>query len=192
MDEMSKETLYKTTVFLPSIRNCKKQAQLRFAGHGQLVEKFACITPQFLKTVDLVALNLSAKALVSQYSDLTDDFVGQLRDFRNDFTEQLEKCSSPRELLGIILNKQLGTLYPEVVTGLVLFLTIPVTVATAERSFSKLKLIKNYLRSTMCQSRLSALALISIENVIAKQLDIKKLTKIFAVAKPKRAVRFNC
>ena len=131
-------------------------------------------------------------ALVSHYSDLTDDFVSQLRDFKNDFSEQLEKCSSSRELLGIILNKQLGTLYPEVVTGLVLFLTIPVTVATAERSFSKLKLIKNYLRSTMCQSRLSALALISIENVIAKQLDIKKLTKIFAVAKPKRAVRFNC
>jgi len=32
-------------------------------------------------------------------------------------------------------------------------LTIPVLVASAERSFSKLKLIKSYLRSTMSQQK---------------------------------------
>ena len=41
--------------------------------------------------------------------------------------------------------------FTDVVTALLLFLTLPVTVATAERSFSKLKLIKNYLRNTMGQ-----------------------------------------
>jgi len=34
-------------------------------------------------------------------------------------------------------------------------LTIPVSVALAERSFSKLKLIKSYLRSTMSQQKLN-------------------------------------
>jgi len=42
-------------------------------------------------------------------------------------------------------------------------LTIPVSVASAERSFSKLKLIKSNLRSTMSQQRLNRLALLSIE-----------------------------
>jgi hypothetical protein len=36
-----------------------------------------------------------------------------------------------------------------------IMLTVPVTVASAEQSFSKLKIIKNYLRTTMTQERLS-------------------------------------
>ena len=44
-----------------------------------------------------------------------------------------------------------------------IFLTIAVSVATCERSFSKLKLIKNYLRSSMSTLRLRNLAILSIE-----------------------------
>jgi hypothetical protein len=51
-------------------------------------------------------------------------------------------------------------------------LTLPVTSATAERSFSKLKLIKSYLRSTMTNERLSGLALISIERGLAENIDL--------------------
>ena len=40
--------------------------------------------------------------------------------------------------------------------------TIPVTVPVTERRFSKLKLIKTHLRSTMSQECLNGLALISI------------------------------
>ena len=41
--------------------------------------------------------------------------------------------------------------------------TMPVTVTSAERSFSKLKLSDNYLRSTMSQERLNGLATLCIE-----------------------------
>ena len=58
-------------------------------------------------------------------------------------------------------------------------LTIPVSVATAERSFSKLKLIKSYLRSTMSQERLNGLAIISIERELVRNLDYDNLIKEF-------------
>lgn len=53
------------------------------------------------------------------------------------------------------------------VIALRITLTIAITVASAERSFSILKRIKTNLRSTMTQERLSDLALISIEKEIS-------------------------
>ena len=57
-----------------------------------------------------------------------------------------------------------------------MYMTVTVTVATAERSFSELKLIKNILQSAMFQERLNGLALLSIENKRAKSLDFRKLS----------------
>lgn len=48
-------------------------------------------------------------------------------------------------------------------------LTISVITVTRERSFSKLKIINNYLRSSIYQTRLSNLAILSIENEIASK-----------------------
>lgn len=62
--------------------------------------------------------------------------------------------------------------FPNVVISLRILLTIPVSVASAERSFYKLKLIKSFLRSTMMETRLSNLALISIEkSEFGRELD---------------------
>ena len=49
----------------------------------------------------------------------------------------------------IVDHSSLAPSFSDVCTAFFLYLTIPVTVATAERSFSELKLIKTYLRSAM-------------------------------------------
>jgi hypothetical protein len=59
--------------------------------------------------------------------------------------------------------KQMGC-FPNALIAYRILLTIPVTIASAERSFSKLKLLKSYLSSTMTQERLNGLATIAIEN----------------------------
>jgi len=51
---------------------------------------------------------------------------------------------------------------------------IPITTASGERSFSKLKLIKTYMRSTNTDDCLSSLALISIENDKVTKLDLNE------------------
>jgi hypothetical protein len=60
-------------------------------------------------------------------------------------------------------------------------MTLPVTTASCERSFSCLKRVKNYLRSTMGHERLSSLALISIERDLSHpdSVDIEKVIDNF-------------
>jgi len=59
-------------------------------------------------------------------------------------------------------------------------------VVTAERSFSKLKLIKTYLRNIMQDDRLSGLAVLSIENAEARKLDVSQIIDDFASRKARQ------
>ena len=52
-----------------------------------------------------------------------------------------------------------------------IFATIPVTTATAERSFSSLRLLKTYLRSTMKEDRLNGLALMAVHKDVRFKHD---------------------
>ena len=76
--------------------------------------------------------------------------------------------------------------FPNAYIAYRILLTIPVTVASAERSFSKLKLIKSYLKSTMSQERLSGLAILSIENEMLEEFEYKNLISQFVVQKARK------
>ena len=65
-------------------------------------------------------------------------------------------------------------------------MTIPVTSATAEHSFSVLKRTKTYLRSTMVQERLTHLAVLSIERELSKNLDLDSVVDRFRDMHPRR------
>jgi hypothetical protein len=70
--------------------------------------------------------------------------------------------------------------YPNIFVAYQILFTIPITVATAERSFSKLKLLKNYLRSTMSQERLNGLATLCIEKKLLDDVNIEAIIDDFA------------
>ena len=53
-------------------------------------------------------------------------------------------------------------IFPQLMKMLQLLLVIPATSATSERSFSSLRLVKNFLRTTMNQNRLNYLMMIYI------------------------------
>lgn len=97
-----------------------------------------------------------------------------------------EAQMTPFELLTYLSQNEICELYPNLWVALRIACTLPVTVASAERSFSKLKLIKNYLRSSMAQERLSGLAVISINRKVSHQISYSDVINYFASRKARK------
>ena len=98
------------------------------------------------------------------------------------------KTQSPLKLIKFIFENKLKTVYPNVEIILKIFVCTPATNCSAERSFSCLKRIKNYQRSTMSQQRLNALATLCIENKTTTEMDYKDIIKAFAEQKSRRKI----
>jgi hypothetical protein len=90
--------------------------------------------------------------------------------------EALLKQKQSERMLG------LETLYPNTVIVLKILLTMPVTVAGGERSFSKLKLIKTYLRSRLSQEKLNSLAILAMESELASTIRCDSVLKFTNIA----------
>ena len=56
-----------------------------------------------------------------------------------------------------------------------IYLTFPITTATAERSFSTLRRINTYLRSTMSQQRLNNVMLLHVHKDMCDDLDLERM-----------------
>ena len=93
----------------------------------------------------------------------------------------------PVELLNLLTDYKLGDIFPNVCVSLRILLTIPATGESAERSFSKLKLSKNFLRSTMSQIQLVDLARLGIESSIAREIDFDSVIRNVADKKARKA-----
>ena len=99
---------------------------------------------------------------------------------------EFQSCDSISAVLQLLCKKNLVTAYPNIACLYRLCLTLAVTTASAERSFSKLKLTKTSLRSTIGESRLSALLLLSIERDITDEVDFNSVINAFASLKQRR------
>ena len=94
----------------------------------------------------------------------------------------------PLDILKFV--KRMGC-FPNALVAYRILLTIPVTVASAERSFSKLKLVKTYMHSTMKQERLNGLATIALENDVLEKIKYEDIIEDFISKNTRRMMLFN-
>jgi hypothetical protein len=179
---------FKTNVFEKILNTVKEGIEKRFVGVQSITNLF-----DFLWSyLDASDQDLMKKC--NKFSDLytTDVSKGELFEELNSLkmihrANFGDSCLTPINLLNKLTQMNLEPLYPYVSITLRIFLTLPVTVASAERSFSKLKIIKNYLRSTMGQERLQGLAILGIETDLARKIDFDDVIDSFATEKARRA-----
>ena len=83
-----------------------------------------------------------------------------------------------------ILSFTIGGPYPNVTTVLTILLTMPVSTATRERSFSTMGRVKTYVRTTTLTERVSSLALMHAYREMP--IDLESVIIDFCASKPRR------
>ncbi|XP_048344871.1 uncharacterized protein LOC125428571 isoform X2 [Sphaerodactylus townsendi] len=92
------------------------------------------------------------------------------------------RISSPEQLLEFIVQFGDEFTFFNLIVATKILLTIAVSIASCERTFSKLKLILSYLRSSMGQQRLCDLALLSVEREETEKTNFDDIIDRFASA----------
>ena len=169
----------------------------RFKSFNNVINKFKVISPKVLKDKDISNsyIREMAKDLCKIYNADFDEaiFPRELVLFRSQMIDAIEKSKTIKQLAisAFCQNSNMANIYQEVMTAYVLFLTLPVTTATPERTFSKLKLIKNYLRNSMNHDRLTDLSILSIQKEDAKNVDFSGIIDDFASVNARRTHNFH-
>ncbi|VDI17927.1 Hypothetical predicted protein [Mytilus galloprovincialis] len=116
---------------------------------------------------------LTAECIDKLYETYRHDLTDNQGTFNSEVQRWQRRWSSPDVIekpksLKASLSVTNKELYPSIFAIFAILVTMPVTTSTTERSFSSLRRLKTYLRSTMVQDRLSSLALIHVH----REMDI--------------------
>nr|CAH7732859.1 unnamed protein product [Callosobruchus chinensis] len=176
---------FRVNTFLPIIDKIKQQLIMRMNSYEEFVGKFGVI----IKLMDLTTEKLEnevKKILTVFKNDLEPSICDELIHLKSHLTANKIENKNPSSLYKWLIGNNLQDVYPNVEILLRMFICTPVTNASAERSFSCLKRIKQYHRSNLIQRKLNALALLSIESEITKTLDFTSTIQSFAWAKARK------
>ena len=177
------EVYFRQVVFIPYVDNMLAQLRERFESHNRTCLRIQGLLPRFVDTISFDDLR---EALDLYKSDLGPESViaGEFERWKLKWTAV---AMSDRPLTAAEAMEQCDTLlFPQIRILLQLFLTLPLTSATAERSFSTMRRLKSYLRSTMGQSRLNGRAQMTIN----RDLTINPEAVLNELAKKKRRLNF--
>ena len=98
----------------------------------------------------------------------------------------LQSCKTVLDALQVLHHTGLHRVYGKLYRLYRLFVTLPVTSASYERSFSKLTIVKSKIRSTISQGRLENLMILYVENDITNNLNFEEVIDRFASMGPRR------
>jgi hypothetical protein len=166
------EEYYKRSIYFPFLDTCIAQLNERFQSHSAKACMISILLPAYCCS------NTNNYSSVEQAGQLYLQFLPSgLNALESEFLRwkaywERQPVNKRTEYISEALHvaSELGT-YPSITTLLHIFATMPVTTATGERSFSALKYIKNYLRSTMGETRLNGLAHLYINRDIDLNYD---------------------
>lgn len=155
----SVEEYFKITICIPFLDYVIEQLNTRFIEHKSILKGFQLL---FINELDN---NNEILELIDFYKD-SDDLsepdivIAEIKMWKN-VLKRTEVDKKPKTVIQYLQFCD-EDLFPNVNKLLKLLCILPVTTCTSERSFSSLRRLKTYLRSTVSEDRLNGLAMLSI------------------------------
>lgn len=173
---------FRIEVFNVICDNITADLSKRVACYKEVTSAFRCFF-----TLDEEEAKTSINILCEKY----EKDIETKENLQNEIAHFLELCKNLNkntifEKFEVVQNVK--ATFPNILTLLQIYLTIPISNASGERSFSALKRIKTYLRSNLGQENLDALSLLYIENDELEALNCDSIIWQFANAKSRKKV----
>jgi hypothetical protein len=158
----------------------KEYFSLIDAALVQLEERFSKDKPglqKYMALEDMLILGEVHEKITEEYPELDRQSLEvELRMFRHQF--QYRSVSEAQECMQK-MAPDVQLLFSQVKELLILLLVCPASSASAERSFSQLRKLKTWLRSTMGQSRLNCLSVCHTHQEYLDEIDLVAVAKVF-------------
>ncbi|CAH2276762.1 zinc finger MYM-type 1-like [Pelobates cultripes] len=168
-----KEAFY-AKAFLPCVDKLLMCLEHRLGAYSEVCDLFGFFIN--FPAMDSESINIAAEKLSAFYKhDLGTTFGDELIQFQSFISlfldEKPDDCSIEQFMYSTINDKDVRDTFPNTEIALKIYLTLMISNSSGEQSFSKMKLIKNLQRTTMSQSRLTKLSIMSAESDILCGLD---------------------
>ena len=175
---------YKISLYFPVLDAMISEPCSRFEDKNvQIMRAIQCCNPNSMHFLDVDSL----APLIEIYNLSKDSLSAECLIAKRTLNGK-DICSISDVLKEIF---PLNIAFPALTKVLQIALTIVVTTAECERSFSCLKRTKSYLRSNMSEQRLIDLAVLSIEQDLSKDLSLDEVVKKFAAEDNNRRIQLS-
>ena len=186
--ELTPSQKFCVTSYIPVIDRFVVSLAHRLSAFEELCSRFGFLGK--LDSLSPVEIESSADNLVIVYKDDLEQCFGnelvQFVAFSNEFLKDADdNIGKEHFLYKLIIDMLVKCSFPNVEIALRM-LILMVTNCSGERSFSKLKYVKNRLRTTMTNERVTHLSLMSIEYDILRETDFDDLITDFAQRKGRK------
>lgn len=184
----SPEEYFRVSIFIPMLDHIISDIESRFKKETRDALELNVLLPDHILQLDSQTLSASLSKLWNKYAGLLSqsNTYSSLQKFESEVKLWKEKCR--RLDVNISVSGALKAcdkdVFPYCHILLKIFLSFASSNATSERSFSTLRRLKTWLRSTMTEDRLLGLALLHIHRDI--NVDIQKVIDRFASKKNRR------
>ena len=163
--------------------------------HGEIVRRFEQENYHlYMKAERLLLQSASTGEILSEYFDeVCHHYREDLEPvrLRNQLSVVKDIVSSVSPSLcdiqtAILSLNTTSCLFSEIIKLLQLLYTVPTSTASAERSFSSLRRLKTYLRSTMTPQRLNHMLLLHVHKSLTDNIDLRTVAKDFVTRNERR------